>query len=429
MPFRFVRCQTLLLLLAQALSAQADQPMTLAAAQALALAQSPILIAAATDVKIRDAGVLQSGLLPNPEVDFAVENFGGDETAANFGPTPQYTLGFSQTVLRGGKRSLRRAVAKSERALSEADLAVVRLDLQATVAERFVQLLRTQAREDLAHRYRGLATEVRDAVQGRIDAGKASPVEALRAEVATSQSLTTLQRAERERDAAAQALAATWGGNPPTPARAEGDLAALHPPQPFETLAARTGGVPDLARFAQEEARRRGTLRLARAERITDLTASLGVRRLGGVDETTLVAGISIPLPVSDRNQGNIKAAEMSLSKLASEREATRVDLVRSLYSAHQEHQAAYLEATGLRDRIVPRAEQAFTATRDAYKLGKLSYLEVLDAQRTLLDSQSQYLDALAAYHKADITLHRFTGTSVEVLGAHGSQEIEGGRP
>lgn len=429
MSVRFPASHALLLVLTQVLSARADEPLTLASAQALALARSPVLVAAATDVTIRDAGVLQAGLLPNPEIDFEVENFGGDQTVANFGPTPQYTLGFSQTLLRGGKRLLRRSVARSERALSEADLAIVRLDLQATVAERFVELLRTQAREDLGRRYRGLAAEVRDVVQGRIDAGKASPVEALRAEVATSQSLTTLQRAERERDAAAQALAATWGGIPSVPTQVEGDLAALHEPQPFESLAARVDSVPDLARFTKEEERRRGTLRLARAERITDITASLGVRRLGGVDETTLVAGFSIPLPVADRNQGNIKAAEMNLTKLASEREAARLDLIRSLYSAHQEHQAAYLEATGLRDRIVPRAEQAFTATRDAYGLGKLSYLEVLDAQRTLLDTQGQYLDALAAHHKADIILHRLTGSSIEVLGVHVPQAVEGGRP
>jgi cobalt-zinc-cadmium efflux system outer membrane protein len=247
--------------------------------------------------------------------------------------------------------------------------------------------------------------------------------------VAAGQSVTALQRAERERAAACQSLVAAWGGEPGTMLRTDGSLEELHPPRPVADLLARIDASPELARFAQEELRRRLALGLARAQRQTDLTATAAVRRLSTLGDTAVVVALSLPLPLSDRNQGGIRAAEHSLGKLEAEKEAARLEIVRALYATHQEHQAAFLEATGLRERIVPSAERAFEAIRGAYQLGKLGYLEVLDAQRTLLDTQSQYFDSLAAMHRADITLHRLTGSAVTELGAHGEPPTDGSEP
>lgn len=141
---------------------------------------------------------------------------------------------------------------------------------------------------------------------------------------------------------------------------------------------------------------------------------SLGITQYTDSNDSALVAGVSIPLPVLNRNQGNIAAAHQRLTKAMEERRAAEVLVTTALNSAYQSLAAVQAEVTTLRQEVLPGAQSAFEAVSRGYRLGKFGFLDVLEAQRTLFGAKAQYLRALASYHQAVAEVERLIGEPVE---------------
>ena len=121
-----------------------------------------------------------------------------------------------------------------------------------------------------------------------------------------------VQQTESEfRLAARQSLAALWGARNPEFTNASGDLLTLRPIGPWKHLLDELERNPDYLRFATEARLRDAELRLARAQARPNVVFGIGMRRFEETNDTALVAGFSIPLPMSDRNQGAIREAEI----------------------------------------------------------------------------------------------------------------------
>ena len=167
---------------------------------------------------------------------------------------------------------------------------------------------------------------------------------------------------------------------------------------------------PDLARWVTEISWRRAQLVLAEALARPDLTFEGGVRSIRESDDTALVALLNIPLPINDRNQSGIRAARAELIKVGHDRRLVEIGLRQSLTQVHRELQASHLEAVTLHDDMLPAAQSVFDAVNRAYEQGQIGWLEMIDAQRTLMDMQSRYLEALASYHRATVQIEGLIG-------------------
>jgi cobalt-zinc-cadmium efflux system outer membrane protein len=120
-----------------------------------------------------------------------------------------------------------------------------------------------------------------------------------------------------------------------------------------------------------------------------------------------------MPLPIFDRNQGAIQEAQHRASKASEERRASENQLRASLAKAYRSLQAAYVTSTTLAKKVLPNATHAFESITKDYEQGEFSYLDVLDAQRTMFGARNQYLDALAVYHENAVEVERLTGTAL----------------
>ncbi|UCD75947.1 MAG: TolC family protein, partial [Phycisphaerales bacterium] len=149
---------------------------------------------------------------------------------------------------------------------------------------------------------------------------------------------------------------------------------------------------------------------LARAEAVPDVTLTGGVKLLDGAEETAFAAGVSVPLPLVDRNQGNILAARLRSGQGEALRRAARMRVQTDLIAAHQTLDAACREVRTLENEIIPGAEAALDAAETAFRLGKLDALNLLDSERTLFKVRRQHTDALARYHHAVIAVERLIG-------------------
>ena len=167
---------------------------------------------------------------------------------------------------------------------------------------------------------------------------------------------------------------------------------------------------PIIRRARMEVDRRQALTRVELSRRVPDLTVSLGVKRDEQLGRNQAIVGISIPIPIFDRNQGNVLEASRRTDKARDELVATEVRLNSELGQAYDRLNVSRQETELLRQEVLPGAQSAYDATTKGYELGKFNFLEVLDAQRTFFQARSQYLRALAETHRSAAEIDRIVG-------------------
>jgi cobalt-zinc-cadmium efflux system outer membrane protein len=360
-------------------------------------------------VRAREARALQAGLLPNPELDVEVENFAGTGETRGFDAT-ETTLSLGQLIETAGKRPKRRRAAELDAEVASWEYELVRVELFARVVQAFVDVLAGQERLALAQELVRVAEESAQATARLVRAGAASPVEGTRAAVAVATRKVELETARRELEGARARLAATWGARSAQFERAEGELGAVEVPPPLEALKAQLEQNPLLERWSREIARREAVVGLEQARRIPNVVLAGGLRRLSETNDNALVVGVTVPLPLFDRNQGARAAARSDLRKAHHERRAAEVNVHSALETAYQELLARFREATDLGEEILPKAQEAFDGVRSGYLRGLFRNVDVLQAQETLFELRLRELDALRAYGNAVAEIERLTG-------------------
>jgi len=390
---------------------------TLRQALALALERSPALKAYSLEIRAREARALQAGLLPNPDIEAFLENFGGSGSVEGFKGN-ETTILLSQLVPLSGRISKQRKVAGLNAGLAGWDYEAARLDVLTNTAKAYADLVAAERRLAIVNELTGLSKRVYDTVAEQADAGEISPIQEKRARVAHSQAEITLARAKREIEAARKALAAKWGSTVSDFGKAEGSLDALLPVPPYEDLAGYVSSNPDIARWTSEMEKREAVLSLEKARAIPEPVVSGGYRRIAENDDNAFVVGLAIPLPIFDRNQGAIAEARRLISKGEEEKRVAEVNVSTSLAAAYAELQSSYEAASLLKREIVPKAEEAYSSIFEGYREGKFSLLDVLDAQRTVFDTELEYVDALRSYHRALADVERLTGMPLNEMRA-----------
>ncbi|MET3133551.1 cobalt-zinc-cadmium efflux system outer membrane protein [Oxalobacteraceae bacterium GrIS 1.11] len=381
---------------------ETDGALTLPAALALALQANPDLAAARAEVAASDGSLLQARQWPNPELQSVLE----DTRRAS----RNSTLQLNQTLELGGKRAARTTVAGHERALAEAALAAQQADTRAAVALAFIDVLAAQEGVRLARDGAALAQQASRIAAHRVGAGKASPVEETRARVAEAGVKLELTLAEGALAGARRRLSALWGNPAPRFGAADGALQRLPDLPAPEELARRLRQAPVLRQANGELALRLAMAELEKRRRIPDLTLSVGVKRAEEQGRTLAIVGLSIPLPLFDTNQGNLLQALRRSDKADAQLSAAQVRAGAALADAGERLRFAREEAQALDEAIVPGAHSAYEAASRGFEFGKFAMLDVLDAQRTLLQAQSRQLRALADAHRAAAEIERILG-------------------
>ena len=378
--------------------------LTLSAAIDLALTSNPELSAATNELRAVEGAVIQAGILPNPEVSTSVEDTQNKATRTT-------TIQLSQRIELGGKRSARIASAERRRDVAATDLAAKRLDIRATVIGAFFDVLVAQERIQQAEDLLGLAQRASQAASRRVTAGKISPVEETKARVAEASARVELNQAQRELVSARKRLAASWGSSTPRFEQAEGRTDLLPPIRSTEETTRRLNASPALLRARHEVDRVSALADLERSRRIPDVTVSLGSKKVEELGRNQTIVGISIPFPIFDRNQGNVLEAQRRADKARDELSATEVRLSTEVAQNEERLKALVVEAQTLQSEIMPGARSAYDAASKGFELGKFSFLEVLDAQRTFFQARAQYLRSLSDAHRTAAELERVLGS------------------
>jgi cobalt-zinc-cadmium efflux system outer membrane protein len=384
-------------------SKQASQPLTLGAALQAAIDNSPTLSAARREIDAAQGALTQAGVYQNPSLDLEVEDLRSGMRST--------TVTLSQPLELGGKRSAR--VAAAERALeairvkSEATEA----QLKADVTAAFLSALLSQERVRLAQESLNIARSGSQAASKRVQAGKVSPLEETRSKVAEANVRLELVQAQGELAAKLQELRALLAGGVPFDTL-DGNALLLPTLPPIDVLQARVENSPTMRQARLETSRLSALADLEQAKRKPDIAVSLGMQRSQQDGRSTAIVGVSIPLPVFDTNRGNIIQSLRLRDKSEDDARALELRLRADLAIARQRMEIASQEVAAVSAEILPSAQLAFDAAAQGFELGKFEYLDVLDAQRTLLQARSQYLRSLGESHRAAADVARLLGNN-----------------
>ena len=389
----------------QSAAAAAAEPLSLAKAIELALEGNPEVAAAKRQWEATEGQVLQGRSRPNPELAYSLE-----DTRSK---TRTQSWQLNRPLELGGKRAARTKAAEKTREQAQAQLAELQATVRANVAAAYFDVLTAQERLVLARDSAALAKSSTDTVSKRVAAGKVSPVEESKARVAEAGVRVELAQAASEQRNALSRLFALLGRIDAPYTVLEGKAENL-PSVPslvdLQPLIASSPGVV-LARI--EVDRRKALTDLEQSKRVPDVTVSVGMQRSNETQRNVLLFGVSVPLPVFDRNQGNLLEALKLEDKARDELQAATVRLHSEVAQARERLSTITAEVQSLQQEVLPGAKSAYDAATIGFENGKFNFLEVLDAQRTYFTAKSQYLKALGEAHRAAADIDRLLGASM----------------
>jgi outer membrane protein, heavy metal efflux system len=364
----------------------------------LALERNPKLSQSAFAIDAARGKADQAGRMPNPTV--LIE---GQELGDVMGPGGIWMAPFfSQEIVTAGKLRLARAAASREVDQAALQLEAQRFALLTAVRQGYFDVLALQRRAEILGELVQVAEKSVESTRKLVDARQAARLDLLQMEV-------ELERIRAERDATQRELPAAFRklvaavGDPDLPyTRLIGSLEAPMPDYDLEMTAA-------LVRESHPEAvaarvgidKAQLLLRRAQVERVPNVTIGAGYMRQNQNLSNDWAISVSMPVPLWNRNQGNIRTAQAQVGESASEVSRVENDLVERLAMAHREYAAARQKADRYRVAILPRAKESYELSLQAFRVGQFEYLKVLQAQRAAAEANLEYVKALGEAWKA----------------------------
>ncbi|MDH1181252.1 TolC family protein [Achromobacter mucicolens] len=376
--------------------------LTLSEALDAAYRLNPQLSAAKNDFGASKGLVEQASLLPNPSLDVSID----DQQR----PTRTTTAMLSMPVELGGKRRARTEAAQLNSDLAGRDYEIARAEIKTSVTSRFFAVAIAQETVRVNRDMAEVAVGALRVAQKRVDSGKAPPLERNKADIELTKAQIEVRQAENELTVARRELSLLWNDPAPKFTAVRADIEDLPPRQSLDELRGALLASPRMTagRLALEVSK--AELNVEKSKRYPDITISGGVARDNEMGRNKAQFGISVPLPIFDRNQGNVYAATMQTYKAQDTYRELEARLSADLVSAASTYDLALSSASDYRQSVIPTSQKAYDAARKGFEAGKVGYLEVLDAQRTLSQGNISYLTTLSRAASARAEIDRILG-------------------
>jgi cobalt-zinc-cadmium efflux system outer membrane protein len=364
--------------------------MTLDDLQQLAQQYNPTLEQARAEILRADGKRIQVGRYPNPTVGYTVGELGQD------GKAGQQGFFVSQQLITGGKLRLARDEATFRQLQSEQVLSAQEYRVANSVRREFYSILAAVQMRNLA---RELVTLVRDAqtiVENRRKLGVGTEVDLLQIQVEIERARLLLNRAEYRYEAAWSRLQAVVGTRELKPSPLVGSLTSDVPDLTWDNSLEKLLELsPQLSRARLGADRARTGLARAEAKPIPNITVQAGSQYDFATRTQIVNLQIGFPLPIRNRNRGNIAAAEAEW--IAATRETERIELwlQRSLADAYRQYATNRTRALRYHNVILPAAKEAREKSLKLFDAAELDFTQLYTVQRLYAATQVEYVESL----------------------------------
>lgn len=364
--------------------------MTLADLEEMAQRCNPTLAEAAARVEAARGNCVQVGLYPNPVAGYIGAEIGNEGRAGQQG-------GFlSQEIVTAKKLQLNRSVASQEVRQAEYAFEMQRQRVLTDVRRSFYDVLVAQRTVELAEQLARIGEEGVKSVEALMKAKEVARGDLLQAKIEADTAQVFLERARNRHVAAWRNLAAVVNTPDFEPRPLAGEVQDGLPLLAWDdTLSRLLAQSPQLANAQAGVARAQAKLSRECAGRVPNVDLQAAVQYDNATRDTFATIQVGVPVPVYNRNQGNIYKAQAEL--LAAQNDVQRVQLAlkQRLTTVFEQYNNARFQVEKYQRNILPSAEESLKLTSSGYRQGEYSYLAVLTAQRTFFQTNLAYLDAL----------------------------------
>jgi cobalt-zinc-cadmium efflux system outer membrane protein len=404
-----------------AVPAAPAQPLTIDKAIQEALDHNLTILAERLNVTIAEARLITARLRPNPVFSSGLDYqdilgtgfYSNPQTGA--GP-PEYNFRLDYILERGGKRQRRIEVAENAKAVVQLQLLDATRTLILDVQNAFVDVL--LAKESLAVAQDSLKAlnAVISTNENRVRAGDLAPVELFRAQVAALQFQNQVRAAQLRVRTASNRLQTVMGRTVRTP---DLDVAGTirrdsAPPELDELRARAVANRPDVQALRRDQARSVAELRSQIAQGKVDFTVgTMFHRQYGYANGNAMGFFFSAPLPVFNRNQGEIERARREGEQIAQRIRAIENNVRSEVENAYETYRTAQATLENVEKDMLGKARQVREIMDYSYRRGEASLIEFLDAQRTFNETLQVYNEARAEYARNLYLIDSVTGISI----------------
>jgi len=412
----------LALVLAVVPAARGEEGVRLTLDEALAglRRQNPELLAGALQARAAHGDVTTAGLFPNPTLSASVGNFALGRTnprGLGVGDTLVSQVGVAEEIPLPGKRAARLAAAREREAASAEERADLERRLVFELRARWVALVEASARLRLANENLTHYGETMRVSEARARAGDISRAELDKIALEERGFEREVADAKADRREAVAALLPLVGVEA-ADVEPVGELTLPPPPGDVEDLVREAlARRPDLRAAERAREAADASLRLARAERWPNPT--LGVQyahsefQVSGDLANQVGTSVSLPLPVFNRNQGEVERAAAEALIARHEVDKLRLTIPQEVRSAVASDAIARERVRRFVDAFLRQAREARQAAEVAYREGAVSLLELLEAERTYVQTEREHLAALRDVNTAAFDVTRAAALEV----------------
>ncbi len=357
---------------------------------------NPELATLKLELDAAEARLKQEGLWDNPTFTAESENFSGDNPGFN---RTENTFWLSQPFLLGGKRNFRKGIAQQE-------LEIVRLSYEAkrgyliqAVEEAVYDILVAQQMMEFAREAEEIARDVYK-IKGSNPAEEHSSEVLLSIEIELSEAEMEVLNAEKDLKMAKRQVALLLGGSEVYPGECKESLKREYNiPEYSEIKNCLLTRNPEILVHKISEEQGNYLLKYAKSERIPDVEFSIGVRQFNEDNTYSLVGGISVPIPLFNRNQGGIQEALVNQKRIEVDNNATRNSLILELDEHYKTFEILEREIAVLQERILPKAEEMLKRLMKGYEMKEVPYIGVLEGRRKHIETQQKYIETLRDFN------------------------------
>lgn len=335
---------------------------------------------------------LQAGLYPNPTVSVT-----GSELSDRTGPGGIWTAYAGQEFVTANKLGLDQAAALKRVDQASLKLMTERYQVFTKVRQAYFEALTLQKRSDILTSLVQLAEQSVNNSKALLKAEEAAELDVIQLEVDLERYRADLDATRKALPGAYRKLAASVGIQDMPIKRLSGDLNSALPEYDLDQVSSYVLSIHPEIRFAQigvEHAQL--VLQRAKVEPIPNITVGTGYTRQNQNRSDDWDIGFSVPLPLWNKNQGNIFSAETNINAAMNQTERVQNELINQLATAYSAYASAQERSERYRTSIIPKAQRTYDLSMIAYQGGQFEYLRVLEAQRAVAESNLELIRSMS---------------------------------
>ena len=376
--------------------------LTIEQLETLALQHNPTLEQARAETWKTHGRYVQAGLYPNPEIGYVASEVGNDGYGGQQGTYIQQEFVF------GGKLGLSQNVASAEREAADHALLLQELRVRNNVRLEYYSILVANRNLDLAKQLYSVAGNAAKLAKIRSEQGEASKLDELQARGEQQRAAVAVAQAGNAVDGAWRRLQAVIASPSLTQQPLAGNIEEHQLPEvTFDELLTRMQSTSPQIRLAEARINRaQAAVERAEVEPIPNLTIQNTIQYDASTKFTVVGIQATLPVPVFDRNQGNITEAENEWIRASREVDRLRLGQQRALATRWQQFANARIQVEQYRKEVLPTVSETLKLTRAAYEAGEADYLRLLTAQRSYTETYRDYVAALGAAWQEAVQLN-----------------------